>query len=101
MIDPAVHVALLYGRDGALEPRQRRLELTGARKAVTHIVQAGAEARLIDPAVHVALLFGRDGALEPRQRRLEHADSQKRATDHFPVRDRNLGVSLIPMLRIW
>ena len=77
MIDPAVNVALLLLRDSALVPRTRGGELTGARQAVAHLVQACAEALVIDPAVHVALLRLRDRALEPGTRRGELAGARQ------------------------
>jgi hypothetical protein len=73
VIDPAVNVALLGFRDGALEPGTGCTELTGAAQAVAHLVQASAKARVIDPAVNIALLGLHDGALEP------HTSSDKLA----------------------
>jgi len=66
MIDAAVNVALPLGGDGAFIPRPGGDELTGARQAVAHHVQAHAEAGVIDAAVDVALLLGGDGSLVPR-----------------------------------
>ena len=65
MIDPAVHVALLFLGDGALEPGAGLIILPGLRKAEPDRVEATPEAVVIDPAVHVALLGFGDGALVP------------------------------------
>ena len=77
MIDASVNVALLRCGDGALVPRSRRIELAGARQAVTHLMQAATEVLVIDAAVNVALLFRSDGALVPWSRRIERTNLQK------------------------
>jgi len=66
VIDSAVNVALLFFRDGALEPRTRGAELPGARQTAADLVQTSAKALVIDTALNVALLFFRNSTLEPR-----------------------------------
>jgi hypothetical protein len=67
-LDPAVNVALLFFRDGALEPRTRGTEFPVAGQTAAHLVQTSAKALVIDTALHVAFLFFRNGTLEPRTR---------------------------------